>query len=454
MEIIGSRLWQVSSEPIFSGRKKKQIRISSTSTLILSVALCSLTTFLGSATSLFHFKLLALLTLALTIFTTVVLLKRYWKCINFVFAIPMLFFLSVLPLIRISFQVIPTFDSRAIIDGLLINGPYYYLPFAGLALLASLSAEKKTAIAFFKSPLVITTVVILGLATLGYYSLAHNAVSGLYSVYNNLLIPLALGIFFARNRWMQLLGWASLVAMIFFVAIQGGRSYLLVSVYILFAYLFLGRKNTSKVIFFVGVAFLAVVLQPLLSFLVTTFSADFTIFSKLNVETLVPVFWEFVASGDFMVLFYWEGNSRAQILLDAFGDYDAITMLVGSGINATYQSFVVRNTIEIGYAQELFWLGGITIIPAITFTVMSILSIRRLQIKGGDSLATILVTIAAVRILDGLIFGMPKLSLYMLLYWSSVMFLALKTDSRRRVLGVGSSQNLGVVDVRYNLDSN
>jgi hypothetical protein len=274
----------------------------------------------------------------------------------------------------------------------------------------------------------------LAFAFFGFYTLAHDAVGGVYTIYNNILIPFALLLFVRGSPRLVLIGAAALGAIIAMSALQGSRSYLLVAGYLgLLAVLLAGRRPFIKflsVILFCAFIFLAL---PFISSLSAGVLDAFAVMEKLRLDSLLPSLSSFFQDGDFLALYFWEGNSRAKILIDAFNDFAWWDYFWGRGINAVYESFVTRTTVEIGYAQELFWLGLIAFIPAIWYTSLAIFKIITRRVWRRSFIGMAFLTVAITRLLDGIIFGMPQSSLYMLFYWMSLMWLALKPQYREAI---------------------
>ena len=213
---------------------------------------------------------------------------------------------------------------------------------------------------------------VLGLLSLGYYSISTSKVASIYTIYNNFFIPLALYMFFQGSRRAKLVGILALAFILILASVQGSRSYLLVVGYLsLFAILF-GWRNTGVkyVALTVSVSFL-VLAMPFLATLSLGAADGLPVLTKLRLDTLLPALRVFLKSGDFLALYFWEGNSRAGILVDAFRDFDWWDYFWGRGTIATYESFVTRTTIEIGYAQELFWLGAVTFVPVLWLTAQA-----------------------------------------------------------------------------------
>lgn len=414
--------------------KKRQgvVRYSQSGLVVVSVGVASLASFLGSAYGQNVLKAAAILFMLLAAYCTGRLLRRYGHAIHTGPALFLLFLCSVLPVVRIAIEVLPTFSRQDIVDGLAIIAPYYLLPFPALALVACLAATATDFKKIFGRPLLITLGFVLGLVSLGYYSISPTEVAGIYTIYNNFFIPLALYLFF-QGSWQKKLVGILVLAFIFILAgLQGSRSYLLVAGYLsLFAILFGGRnKGVKYVALTVSVGFLILAIPFLANLSLGTADA-LTVLTKLQLDTLLPTIRVFLESGDFRALYFWEGNSRAGILINAFGDFDWWDYIWGRGTSATYVSFVTRTTIEIGYAQELFWLGAVTFVPVLWLTARALARIVSFPAWRRSDLGKLFIAIAIVRVLDGLIYGMPTSSIYMLIYWMAVMWLGLKPAYRK-----------------------
>lgn len=414
--------------------KKRQgvIRYSQSGLVLVSVGAASLASFHGSAHGQNVIKAAAILFMLLAAYGTSRLLRRYGHAIDKGPAMYLLLLCSVLPVVRIAIEVLPTFNRRDIVDGLAIIAPYYLLPFPALALVACLASTATDFKKIFGRPLLITLGFVVGLVSLGYYSIFPSEVAGIYTIYNNFFIPLALYIFFQGSRRTRLVGILALTFILIMASLQGSRSYLLAAVNLSLFAIILGGRNTGGkyVAVTVSVGFLLLAI-PFLETLSLGTADGLPILTKLRLDTLLPTIRVFLESGDFLALYFWEGNSRAGILVDAFRDFDWWDYLWGRGTSATYVSFVIRTTIEIGYAQELFWLGAVTFVPVLWFTARALARIMSIPERRRSDIGKLFIAIAIVRVLDGLVFGMPTSSLYMLVYWMSVMWLGLKPAYRK-----------------------
>ena len=87
---------------------------------------------------------------------------------------------------------------------------------------------------------------------------------------------------------------------------------------------------------------------------VTKILTDNPLYDKLQLESLSYIFFNSDVSSS---LLDYEGNSRSGIVESFLGEMSSKDFLFGNGIFATYSAFVERNTIEIGWIQELFWFG-------------------------------------------------------------------------------------------------
>lgn len=410
-------------------------RYSKPELVLVGVGGASLASFLGAAYSSAPLKALALLFLLMATFGTVSLLFRHADALSSVRTLFMLGILSILPVFRIFFEVIPTLDRQNIVYGIVLITPYYLLPFASLGLLAALSKVGENLARSLRRSMVFLVVMTIVLAFSGFYTLDHHSVGGIYTIYNNLLIPFALLLFLkSRSIRFALMGAVALGSIILFSALQGSRSYLLVAGYLgLLAVLLVGRRPYLKflaILLFCGLILFAL---PFISSLSAGVRDTFVVIEKLRLDSMGQLLASFFQNGDFLALYFWEGNSRAQILLDAFVNFTWWDYFWGRGVTAVYQSFVVRTTIEIGYAQELFWLGLVTCVPAILYTLFSLSMIIMRRNWRRSFIGMVFLAVAVTRLLDGVIFGMPQSSLYMLFYWMSLMWLALKPRYREAI---------------------
>lgn len=420
-------------------REPLTIRYSIIGITLFGVGGSSLMVFFASAYGVLAFKVLAVLLMLVTGYGTAILLRRYGDAIHPLRAVLALALLSVVPYLRILIEVLPTFSSRHILDGIFVFGPYYLMPFTGLAVVAYLAS---TGVAFDRClrrilPWLAGLVALFAAARM--VSLDPARIHTVYTIYNNFIIPAALLLFFPALRRNVLIGAAALTIMVVLSTIQGSRSYLLVFMYLgVFSLLFGPYRLQSKVLFIGLILLVAVAAGPTALQIAFSSGSDATILKKLKLASLLPTLETAFNNGDLLKIYFWEGNSRSGVLVDAFKGFTGWDYAWGRGLTATYESFVTRTTIEIGYAQELFWIGLVTLVPVFVYSLVALFGILMRPGWRSGFLGSAMVGIGLTRLLDGFILGMPIMSLYTLFYWMFVMQLALKARYRSALFRSGS----------------
>lgn len=393
---------------------------------MLGISGAGLYSHFGSATGLASFKVLALVMLALAGLGTMRMLWRYRSAVHGQRAMMPLLLLSIIPFIRITMEV-STGKSRQIVDGLLLIGPYYLLPFTALGIVAYLAYAEEPFDAVLRRTILGISAVISPLVLGGHLTLDPAEPTGIYAVSNNLIIPAALLLFFHNKRRNIWFGRFAVSLLLIFAVMQASRSYLLVSVYLgLFTVVFGPYHRMVKLVWATLICFLVPIFAPTaLQFFFSDGSGTMFV-EKIKLDSLLLVMSEIWRSGNVMALFFWEGNSRSTIIIDAFSDFTTWDYLVGRGVNAQYTSFIVRSTIEIGWLQELFRLGLLTVMPTFAYALFALFRIAWLRGWQSSFFESAMIGIGLTRILDGFIFGMPNLSLYTLFFWMFIMQFALK----------------------------
>lgn len=435
------------SQAIGRPRRSIQSRIRSSTILVSAIGLSSVLGFQGAATSNEALKIGAGIAALAVIVQTLQLLSRHSKAVDAPRALGMIFLLSFVPTMRILLEMSDELGTRGLINAIVLTSPYYFLPVASLAVLAFMAQTQVPLDVLLRRSLPPIIALAVMLAAMGLVKISTSEVVGLHMIYNNMFIPMALLLFFTPSRRNAQIGAIGLGAVMLLSALQSSRSYLLVALYILVLVLFRSGQGRSTRWRIAAVAtVVAVIFFSTVGGIVAESASSAggrPIVDKLRLETLWAAFGEFWQSGELAALFFWEGNSRSTILIDAFASFTIDDYFFGRGVTATYDSFVTRNTIEIGYAQELFWLGLVTVIPTLLFTALALGAIFRQRVWRRTSIGSSLLAIGVVRFLDGLIYGMPVTSIYMLLYWMAVMSFALRPGARRQLFGGIVGQRLG-----------
>lgn len=329
------------------------------------------------------------------------------------------------PTLRIAVDTFVQFNSSAVVDGLILKGMYYLLPIIALAVVVtSVNAPGQLTRAIQTYALIASPVVawllVTGLGGFGFGSV--------YSSFDNLLIPLAFLGFLSRARFNLALGLAAIALIIVASALVGSRSYNLLGFCLVVA-LGLHHIRRHLALALLGAAVVIVTYALLAPIFMQAFSAA-AVFEKYRFDSLLDAINQFWATGDFWKLYYWEGNSRSRVLDDAFYGATELDLWFGRGVFATYDSFVTRSTIEIGWAQEVFWFG-LSYVGLVVATIV-------LTIKRGIGyswtrfgLLSLVAPLATIRLIDGFVYGIPAYHLYNLISFAVILTGALT----RRALG-------------------
>jgi hypothetical protein len=145
---------------------------------------------------------------------------------------------------------------------------------------------------------------------------------------------------------------------------------------------------------------------------VTKIITNNPLYEKLQIESLIYVF----SKSGSAVLDY-EGNSRSGIVESMLGDMGSKDFIFGKGIFATYSAFVERNTIEIGWLQQVFWFGA----PFVFISIYLCMKSAYLNFKSIESYKKVFGILIFIKILDALIYGMPIFSVYSFLMFTGIV---------------------------------
>jgi len=147
---------------------------------------------------------------------------------------------------------------------------------------------------------------------------------------------------------------------------------------------------------------------------VTKIITNSPLYEKLQIESLIYVF-----SNSESTTFSsgYEGNSRSTITENMLGEMNVKDYIVGKGIFATYSSFVERNTIEIGWLQQAFWFG----FPFVIISIYLLIKSAFFNFRSIEPYKKVFGVLIFIKILDGLIYGMPILSVYSFLMFTGIV---------------------------------
>jgi hypothetical protein len=328
------------------------------------------------------------------------------------------------PLMRITIDVIHNPTFKVITDGFIIYSGYYQLCLSGLALaLLSINLDflyllKKYLLVFsIPALLLIVNFLTLNNENQEVILFGHNIIT-------NFLIPFSVFSLISLNKssYLSLVSWISLALILFVASTISSRSYTIVGVlFLIFSFSANVKQSNYKLIISLVLLFLIALNLDLFSFFEKeTLVQNKSISEKFAFESLFNRLEIFTNTLDFKALFYWEGNSRAGILEDAFGSFNFEDILFGKGIFGTYESFVTRSTIEMGWATEAFRWGVVYLFIALIYLFFGYKKLRK-NSSTNPFLYKVLITVMTVKVIDGFIYGMPTVSIYNLIFFWAIM---------------------------------
>jgi hypothetical protein len=414
------------------------MRIPKALSLFVVLSIASSTAYLGIVQQSLTMKYLGAAAEIVVFILCILVLYARRGAIRWKAAIPILTIFC-WPLLRIVYESLLSLNVGTIVNGLVLGSAHYQLPFIALAIVSIMrlrgdSLEFLLA-AYAKLALPLSVLLL-------YYSiyLLDLEFGIAYLVFGNLLVPCSLLVFFTSNSKHYIVGWFSILLLLLTASVLGSRSFALVALYItLFSVL---SSNSLKYRQTVVLFCLLIV-----GFLVATFFGDgvrsivsheeFRVVEKFRFDSLTDSIAKSVTELDLSYLYYWEGNSRALILKEAFSGFSMSNWLFGRGFFAEYSSVHgYRSTIEIGWAQEVFRWGLIY-----TLVTIFVLLVKRLRLLRGYRYlgvsrqeAVALATVSLVKILDGFIFGLARYDTYNLLVFMALMITVLKPLSAERAI--------------------
>jgi len=402
------------------------------SRLFFFVGAGSISTSIGLTSGLEGFKYLAVILQALMMISTMQLLISNSRFINWPKARLLLVVLFLYPVLHIFISVIKDFDVKRLSDAAFLISPYYLLPVVALAIGAYLARTQFDLSEVLKQYFTFILPIAMASIAFGLFQFSASTAGSAYNIFNNVFIPVAALLFFRQSYGGYFLAYASIALMFLIVVLIGSRSYMLVCLYLLL-FTVLGRLYFNKTKRVVSLIVFGIVLLPALALTsVGSFREDRDAFSgKLNAEGFVDALSNSIAEGNFDHLYYWEGNSRSQVLLDAFSDFDLMHYLSGKSVFGLYESFVQRNTIEVGWAQEAFWFGVVYVVLLFIIIFTSWRTLKSENRLDQWNLKYFFSSIIVIRFLDGWIYGMPTYDIYNLLFFLAVMSVCLKKPNSK-----------------------
>lgn len=398
------------------------IRLRSTLTLLFLVGTASICTYIAKSLSLDAFKYIAVVFQVLATITTIKLLITYREQIDWLKAYVFLGILFLYPTLHILLVAAQSTDLKKITDGVFLIAPYYQLPIVALAITAHLERTHYNLDELIKQYLFLIVSIAGILAFFGLFQISAERVGNIYNLINNIFIPAAALLFFHQSLVGKIMAVMLFFTMVLLVALIGSRSYLMLCIYVVAFSTFAGsleQKMMRTISLFAAASVFLLLILPFAPALIN--EDQVVLLQKFDMGSLLETTRTAISGGDLVQLYYWEGNSRAQVLLDAFADFDLSSLIFGKSVFGLYESFVVRNTIEVGWAQEAFWFGFVYI--ALVFLVMFASLLRHIMQHRSykKSYTYFFSAIILIRFLDGWIYGMPTYDIYNLLFFMAVM---------------------------------
>jgi hypothetical protein len=314
--------------------------------------------------------------------------------------------LSLYPILRSSFEMISS-DSRKLSE-IIIGINFYIVMYLGYVI-----SLKRILLNYFKViysliPFCLINFVIILICKF-LFAAEKDSTGYNYLMLSNCLLPLSFLIFNSKNKRHFYLGYIFSSLALFLASFANSRSYTLVSVLVIV----LATLNSMEFKKNINIFRLSLVFVVL--FLFFQFSSKSDIGEKFQFESLFPVIGNVVSNGDLLSLWEWEGNSRQNIVADAFLNFTSFQWIFGKGISGSYDSFVERSVIEIGFLNEMFRWG-------ISYLIILILSYIFIFFKSDKLKSTgmkfFILSIVFIRFVDGFIYGANEGNLYNLLFFT------------------------------------
>jgi hypothetical protein len=391
--------------------------------LIYIVSIASLSGYVGIFFGIYLFKLLSAISQILALIFSLSVFIQYKSNINWKRFIPIILFLAIYPLTRILISSFTIFEFKAFTDAIILHGGYYQLVFAGFAL-ALLTKEENSydllvSYSFIAVPMGILLTYLIYLMS----SRVDSIVGLSHLVITNCFIPLALLAFYPWKMKNLLIGWMAIIMLLVVSFNIASRSYTIVALFLSLGAIYSIYKMGKKNLFFVTLILVMFIFTGSGSLYLNQKkkNQEVTILDKFQLNTLSDRAVNFTKEANIENLFYWEGNSRSRILVDAFSTFDTFKWMFGVGIFGKYSSFVERSTIEIGWAQETFRWGLIYVIITFIIIFYSRRYLKSNEFYYSNHINRIFSLLILIRFLDGFIYGFPESSVYNLLFFWGVM---------------------------------
>lgn len=333
------------------------------------------------------------------------------------------------PLIRIILETIQLLNFKNFTDAVIILGGYYQIVLAGfaIAILTKDGGGFQAIYRFSYFALPIGLILIL----ISFNFIEESPVGFGLIVITNCLIPLSFLTYENKKKINILIGWLAILAIFFISSAIFLRSYVIIGFLLAFFSIKTTLTSERKRVAYATLVIIALAYYlNLFSFMSeSSIIKEKSIFEKFQFNSFGFSISNFLVTGNIDHLFYWEGNSRNQILLDAFSDFNQQEWLYGKGVFATYKSFVIRSTIEIGWAQEIFRFGLVYVILVIVISIFGYFFITKHKYISEDLVYKILTSIILIKIIDSFIYGVPQTNVYNLIFFWGIMIQGLKQNS-------------------------
>lgn len=397
--------------------------------IFISLAISSIVRYLGVSTGSEVLKYLAIFLMFFILFKSIKLIYYYGYFLRKGQVWSLLCFFYFYPLFRIFVDIVENPSLRSLIDGLLTKGAYYHLFLIGLGVVSVFNFIDFSKILYFYSKFSI--VFVIGLLILSFNAGVEGAIRLGHLGMTNFLIPIS-GLVLLHEKFKKLplfLGWGSLLLLLYWSSIIWSRSYTLVGIYliILYAIYFLTSSNSFKILFWIFTILFAYFLGIFDFFSSSSLiREDTSIIEKFKIDSLIEALNNSIKYFDFSFLFYWEGNSRVNILQDAFGNFSFKNWIFGVGMFTEYESFVDRTTIEMGWGQETYRWG--LIYQFILFFYIWKARNKNILIynKTSNPAFKFFAILLLVKFLDGFVLGLAEYNLYNLFFVIGILSICIK----------------------------
>jgi hypothetical protein len=403
--------------------------------LILGVIAANAASYFGIATGSTLLKWMYVLLQLLTLCFSFAIIHKNRRFLSVQHTVVAVLITVTYPLAFFIYAQVQEPTVRNFVDFFLLDGAYYLSFFIALALaLLDASGERSVetirnsiALAF---PFALVVVVVFcrpeSITTIGYGHLAID----------NVFIPGSVLLVVTGVRYCRLLGVVSLAALFATSSIIWSRSYFLVGVCLAgLVFVEIVRQPRSLRAWLTGFAS-GVILVPTLvlgiylSVTGQSYVQDKTLLDKFDLEGLATVLIECVSSMSLEPLSSWEGNSRRDVLQDAFVGFDVTDWMFGRGPVGVYESFELRRIIEVGYAQEAFRWGAIYVFLNILLSFYAVARLYKARSSSRHPLSRLLALSLVTRLVDMGVFGIPRASLYATLAMWAIASVCVKRARR------------------------